>query len=153
MAKTKSPAVQPDHEKQTATVRSEPGTVHTERLRRTGRIGRADILRKYWELANLDPEVTKGTITGQLKALDSLCEELALDESGDGEVSSQQKQQIYRSAWLREAENSDRAQKSERITIARPAQRADASPRKEPVARGRVKAGNSIGRAIRDSRD
>ena len=35
------------------------------------------VLSKYWELANLRPEETKGSITGQLKALDSLCEELA----------------------------------------------------------------------------
>jgi hypothetical protein len=66
-------------------------------------IGRAEILRKYWELANLDPEVTKGTITGQLKALDSLCEELALEESGDDPSAARPQQQIYRSAWLREA--------------------------------------------------
>jgi|GEM_PF-5847860 len=66
-------------------------------------IGRAEILRKYWELANLDPEVTKGTITGQLKALDSLCEELALEESGDDPSTSRPQQQIYRSAWLRES--------------------------------------------------
>jgi len=64
-------------------------------------IGRAEILRKYWELANLDPEVTKGTITGQLKALDSLCEELALEESGDDPSAARPQQQIYRSAWLR----------------------------------------------------
>jgi hypothetical protein len=37
---------------------------------------RDQILRKYWELANLEAEQTKGTITGQLKALDSLCLEL-----------------------------------------------------------------------------
>ncbi len=64
-------------------------------------IGRAEILRKYWELANLDPEITKGTITGQLKALDSLCEELALEESGDDPEAARPQQQIYRSAWLR----------------------------------------------------
>lgn len=65
-------------------------------------IGRAEILRKYWELANLDPEVTKGTITGQLKALDSLCEQLDLEESGDDSLPTKPQQQIYRSAWLRD---------------------------------------------------
>ena len=43
---------------------------------------RDQILNRYWELANLDSEQTKGNITGQLKALDSLCEELALTQGG-----------------------------------------------------------------------
>lgn len=70
-----------------------------------GEIGRAEILGKYWELANLDPEITKGTITGQLKALDSLCQELGLQPpaqeksasagTGEGAV------EVYRSAWMR----------------------------------------------------
>ena len=38
---------------------------------------RNQILNRYWDLADLDPEKTKGNILGQLKALDSLCEELA----------------------------------------------------------------------------
>ena len=40
----------------------------------------SQVLDRYWDLANLDPEVTKGSITGQLKALDSLCDELAAVE-------------------------------------------------------------------------
>jgi hypothetical protein len=35
-------------------------------------------LKRYWELANLDPETTKGDITTQLKALNSLCQKLGL---------------------------------------------------------------------------
>ena len=46
-------------------------------------INREQILAKYWELANLTPETTKGNITGQLKALDSLCEELRLTPNKD----------------------------------------------------------------------
>ncbi len=43
------------------------------------KIDRDQILARYWELANLTPEETKGNITGQLKALDALCEELRLN--------------------------------------------------------------------------
>ena len=60
-------------------------------------IGRDQILAKYWELANLTPQETKGSITGQLKALDSLCEELRLKPVDTNRPGSQE---IYRSAWL-----------------------------------------------------
>jgi hypothetical protein len=63
-------------------------------------IQREHILAKYWELANLDPEVTKGNITGQLKALDSLCVELGLAEAKP-ESNQGSGQEIYRSAWMR----------------------------------------------------
>lgn len=66
-------------------------------------VSREQILGKYWELANLDPDTTKGTITGQLKALDSLCQELALEQAADDpNRPAQLSQQIYRSAWLLE---------------------------------------------------
>jgi hypothetical protein len=35
-------------------------------------------LKRYWEIANLDPETTEGDITRQLKALNSLCQKLGL---------------------------------------------------------------------------
>ena len=35
-------------------------------------IGREELLLKLWELANIDPETTKGSIAGQIKALDSI---------------------------------------------------------------------------------
>ncbi len=62
-------------------------------------IGRDQILGKYWELANLDPEITKGSIAGQLKALDSLREELGLSAGESEEQPTSQN--IYRSAWMR----------------------------------------------------
>lgn len=62
-------------------------------------ITRAGILRKYWELANLDPEATKGTITGQLKALELLSAQL---ETRTDEADSRNKPvEIYQSAWLK----------------------------------------------------
>jgi hypothetical protein len=66
-------------------------------------IGRAEILGKYWELANLNPEITKGTITGQLKALDSLCQELGFQPSATEKSAdtAEEPADVYRSAWLR----------------------------------------------------
>ena len=63
------------------------------------KIDRDQIVAKYWELANLTPETTKGNITGQLKALDSLCEELRLTPNKDANKPLPA-QQIYRSAWM-----------------------------------------------------
>jgi hypothetical protein len=63
------------------------------------KIGRDQILAKYWELANLTPEETKGNITGQLHALDTLCEELRLAPNKDA-VKPLPAQEIYRSAWM-----------------------------------------------------
>ena len=52
------------------------------------------VLAKYWELANLTADATKGSITGQLKALELLCEEL---RRVPGETA---KPEIYPSAWM-----------------------------------------------------
>lgn len=61
------------------------------------KIDHDQILRKYWELANLSPEETKGNIMGQLKALDSLCQELHLRPA---DTNRSGKPEIYRSAWM-----------------------------------------------------
>ena len=64
-------------------------------------ISHDQVLQKYWELANLDTEATKGSITGQLKALDSLCEQLA-PRSAPQAAPSQRPPGMYRPAWLNE---------------------------------------------------
>ena len=61
------------------------------------RFDRIQILNRYWELANLDAEATKGNIGGQLKALDSLCEQLTLIEKP---TKAAPVQEIYRAAWM-----------------------------------------------------
>ena len=61
------------------------------------KIDREQILAKYWELANLTPEQTKGNITGQLKALDALWQELRLKPI---DINRPASQEIYRSAWM-----------------------------------------------------
>jgi hypothetical protein len=63
------------------------------------KIDRDQILAKYWELANLTPAETKGSITGQLHALDTLCEELRLMPSKDTNKPVPAPE-IYRSAWM-----------------------------------------------------
>jgi hypothetical protein len=59
---------------------------------------RNKILNRYWELANLDVSATKGNITGQLNALDSLCEELARTPATKMKRSNKPVE-IYRSEW------------------------------------------------------
>ncbi len=60
------------------------------------------VLNRYWELARLAPDVTKGNIAGQLKALDALREEQTA-----APVKKPTKQlrlnAIYRSAWMAES--------------------------------------------------
>jgi hypothetical protein len=65
-------------------------------------IGRDQILDRYWELANLDPVVTKGNIMGQLKALDSIREKLALApaEKHKNSMKRMRTPEIYQSAWM-----------------------------------------------------
>ena len=63
------------------------------------KIDRDQILAKYWELANLTPAETKGSISGQLHALDSLCEELRLTPNKDS-AKPRSTHEIYRSAWM-----------------------------------------------------
>jgi hypothetical protein len=61
-------------------------------------LDRNRILIRYWELANLDAEATKGSIVGQLKALDSLCEELSRTPAVKAKGPAQP-QEFYRSEW------------------------------------------------------
>ena len=69
------------------------------------KINRDQILAKYWELANLTPEETKGNITGQLKALDALCVELRLKPID----SHRPVTEVYRSAWMAGSSRATRA--------------------------------------------
>ena len=61
---------------------------------------RDQILNRYWALANLDSDLTKGNITGQLKALDSLCEQLAQTQAGKPRQTPRAVD-IYQPDWLR----------------------------------------------------
>ena len=67
------------------------------------KFNRDQILNRYWELANLDSEQTKGNITGQLKALDSLCEQLAVAEKPNTPAKQAVVHEIYRAGWMLES--------------------------------------------------
>ena len=78
----------------------------TEGLRRLN-IGREQVLARLWEIANLSPEMTRGSVTAQVKALTMIVaiEGLIPDRRA---VSSEKKSaplpnaEIYHAAWLRE---------------------------------------------------
>jgi hypothetical protein len=78
----------------------------TEGLRRLN-LGREQVLARLWEIANLSPDMTRDSITGQVKALSMIVaiEGLIPDRRA---VSSEKKSappptaQIYTAAWLRE---------------------------------------------------
>jgi hypothetical protein len=72
-------------------------TLKSESTVPQSKIHREQVLAKLWELANLTPEETKGNVTGQLKALEALCEELGLKPIDTNRPASQE---IYRSAWM-----------------------------------------------------
>jgi hypothetical protein len=90
-----------------AAVRQQLAEQETEGLRRLN-LGREQVLARLWEIANLSPEMTRGSITGQVKALSMIVaiEGLIPDRRS---VPAQNKSapppvnsQIYRAAWLRE---------------------------------------------------
>jgi hypothetical protein len=71
-------------------------------------VGREQVLDRLWELASLGPEVTRGSITGQVKAMSMIVaiEGLIPDRrAGSAEKNpapSPSKAQIYQSKWFRE---------------------------------------------------
>ena len=67
------------------------------------KFNRNDVLNKYWDLAHLDADKTKGNILGQLKALDALCEETAPAGKLKPAPKPIPEPDIYRAAWLPEA--------------------------------------------------
>jgi hypothetical protein len=64
------------------------------------KFNRDQILNKYWDLADIDPETTKGNILGQLKALDSLCEQLAAGDKTTSAAAKIPEPDIYRASWM-----------------------------------------------------
>ena len=78
-----------------------------EGLRRLN-LGREQVLARLWEIANLSPEMTRGSITGQVKALSMIVAIQGLipdRRAGSPEKTSApppSRPEIYRAAWLRE---------------------------------------------------
>jgi hypothetical protein len=73
-------------------------------------LGRDQILARLWELANLSPEVTRGSIAGQIKALTMIVSIEALIPDRRRAPSQSQTAappvapEIYRAQWLRDQE-------------------------------------------------
>lgn len=66
-------------------------------------ISLASILARYWELANLTPEETRGSITGQISALDGIRDTLGLT-AGAGKAKEEPKEAepaVYQPEWMR----------------------------------------------------
>jgi hypothetical protein len=70
-------------------------------------IGRDQILARLWELANLSPEATRGSITGQVKAMsmilavEGLIPDRRASSSETKPAAPPVKPQIYQAEWLR----------------------------------------------------
>jgi hypothetical protein len=81
-----------------------------DRLRQLN-LGRAQILARLWELANLSHEVTRGSIAGQIKALTMIVAIEGLNPDRRHSPSATQpaappvKAQIYESQWPREQQH------------------------------------------------
>jgi hypothetical protein len=84
----------------------------TEDLRRLN-VAREQVLTRLWEIANLSPEVTRGSVTAQVKALTMIVaiEGLIPDRhTARRAVYSEEKSaplpkaEVYKAAWLREQE-------------------------------------------------
>ena len=114
-AYTKSkPRVRQYMEEHRAAVREKLVDQEAEGLRKLN-IGRDKILARLWELANLPPEATKGSITGQIKAVGmiSAIEGHLPDRMHSGRLSPTPGQpaspvvnpNIYVAEWLRERQN------------------------------------------------
>ena len=74
-------------------------------------LARDQVLGRLWELAHLSPEMTRGSITGQVKALsmiiaiEGLIPDRRLSPSGTQPAAPSVKAQIYESAWLRKQQH------------------------------------------------
>ncbi len=74
-------------------------------------LGRDQILARLWELANLSPEATRGSMAGQIKALsmivaiEGLIPDRRPSTSGKQPAAPPVKAQIYSAAWLRKQQH------------------------------------------------
>jgi len=110
-------------------------------------LGREQVLARLWEIANISPEITRGSLTGQVKALSMIVaiEGLIPDRrarSAENKPAPLPTPQIYESEWLREQKEKtfspqpDCAQEQEEPGVSRPGPApglvADAPPPPRP---------------------
>jgi hypothetical protein len=115
-----------------AALQQQPVQQEADGLRRLN-LDREQVLNRLWEIANLSPEMTRGSITGQVKALSMI---VAMENFiPDRRATSQDKKsppgpapQIYASAWRREQQATNPAATNDPQPNPAPAQE-EAAPR------------------------
>ena len=100
-------------------------------------IGRDQILNRLWELATLSHEATRGSITGQMKAMamivaiEGLIPDRRLSTFQTQSANPPVKPDIYESAWLRERQHPSADKETTDAVVATEAQ-TDAPPPSHP---------------------
>ena len=109
---------------------------------RTLNLGRDQILARLWQLANLSPEATRGSIAGQIKALsmivaiEGLIPDRRLSPSATQSPAPPVQPQMYVSAWLREQQHqAEGEQPADAVTAAEDHPAAQQTPESEPPPR------------------
>jgi hypothetical protein len=94
---------------------------------------REQVLNRLWEIANLSPEMTRGSVTGQVKALSIIVamENFIPDRRAlpsEKNSAPAPKAQIYASAWLREQQTTTPATTNDPQPNPAPVQQENSSP-------------------------
>jgi len=90
-------------------------------------LGRDQILKRLWELANLSPEVTRGIIAGQIKAMsmiiaiEGLIPDRRLSPAQTQSAAPPSKPQIYLGDWPRQGPQAEHKESGDSVTAAQPA--------------------------------
>jgi hypothetical protein len=104
-------------------------------------LGRDQILARLWELANLSPEATRGSMTGQIKALsmivaiEGLIPDRRLSPSGTQSAAPPVPPgppQIYVSKWRRRQKQAEGTEQAEDVTAVEAQPGAPQTPEPEP---------------------
>ena len=110
---------------------------------RTLNLGRDQILKRLWELANLSPEVTRGIIAGQIKAMsmivaiEGLIPDRRLSPAQTQSAAPPLKAEIFKAEWLEEQRGAEGRQADDKgpadpVTAAEPFAQPAAQPTPEP---------------------
>ena len=108
-------------------------------------LDREQVLARLWEIANLSPEMTRGSITGQVKALSMIVAMQNLVPDRPGKSSEKKSSpapipaQIYAAAWLNKEEDSTAIPEPEPA----PSSTKEAPPKPSPSQSAFVKPFNS----------
>ena len=133
-----------------AAVREKLVDQEADRLRKQN-LSRDQVLARLWELAHLSPEMTRGSITGQVKALsmiiaiEGLLPDRRFSPSGTQPAAPPVKAQIYESEWLRKQQHQAAPEEPGDPVAAHEAQtrRPPTSPDPEPAPNPAPEAANA----------